>query len=36
MDALPRNVLTLVDGSLMPFDVVVVQPSELLKSRLCL
>jgi hypothetical protein len=36
MDALPRNVLTVVDGSLMPFDVVVVQPSELLKSRLCL
>ncbi len=36
MDALPCNVLTLEDGSLMPFDVVVVQPSELLKSRLAL
>ena len=34
MDALPRNVLTLINGSLMPFDVVVIQPSEFLKSRL--
>lgn len=34
MDALPRNVLTLTNGSLMPFDVVVVQPSDFLKSRL--
>ena len=34
LDALPRNVLTREDGSLMPFDVVVVQPSEMLKSRL--
>lgn len=36
MDALPRNVLTLEDGRLMPFDVVIIQPSELLKSRLAL
>lgn len=34
MDALPRNVLTLEDGNLMPFDVVIVQPSQSLKSRL--
>jgi hypothetical protein len=34
MDALPRNVLTLEDGTLMPFDVVIVQPSQSLKSRL--
>ena len=34
MDALPRNVLTLGDGILMPFDVVVVQPSDYFKSRL--
>ena len=34
MDALPRNVLTLEDGKLMPFDVVIVRPSESLKSRL--
>jgi len=34
MDALPRNVLTLRDGKLMPFDVVIVRPSDHLKSRL--
>lgn len=34
MDALPRNVLTLDDDSLMPFDVVIVLPSQSLKSRL--
>jgi hypothetical protein len=34
MDALPRNVLTLRDGSRMPFDVVIVRPSEYLKSKL--
>jgi hypothetical protein len=34
MDALPRNVLTLEDGNLMPFDVVIVRPSQSLKSRL--
>jgi len=34
MDALPRNVLTLEDGNLMPFDVVIVQPSASLKSSL--
>lgn len=34
MDALPRNVLTLEDGRLMPFDVVIVRPSAYLKSRL--
>lgn len=34
MDALPRNVLTLADGKLMPFDVVIVRPSAYLKSRL--
>jgi hypothetical protein len=34
MDALPRNVLTLPDGNLMPFDVVIVRPSSYLKSRL--
>jgi len=34
MDALPRNVLTLDDGKLMPFDVVIVRPSGSLKSRL--
>jgi hypothetical protein len=34
MDALPRNVLTMLDGNLMPFDVVIVRPSESLKSRL--
>jgi hypothetical protein len=34
MDALPRNVLTLRNGNLMPFDVVIVRPSEHLKSRL--
>lgn len=36
MDALPRNVLTLRDGSRMPFDVVIVRPSEYLKSKLAL
>jgi hypothetical protein len=34
MDALPRNVLTLPDGNLMPFDVVILRPSDYLKSRL--
>ncbi len=34
MDALPRNVLTLEDGKVMPFDVVIVNPSEILKSKL--
>lgn len=34
MDAFPRNVLTLISGELMPFDVVIVQPSESLKARL--
>lgn len=34
MDALPRNVLTLKNGDVMPFDVVIVQPSANLKSRL--
>lgn len=34
MDALPRNVLTQEDGSLMPFDVVIVRPSKSLKSSL--
>lgn len=34
MDALPRNVLTLEDGKVMPFDVVIVQPSQSLKSKL--
>lgn len=34
LDALPRNVLTLADGNLMPFDVVIVRPDEMLKSRL--
>lgn len=34
MDALPRNVLTLDDGKLMPFDVVIIRPSGYLKSRL--
>lgn len=34
MDALPRNVLTLEDGSLKPFDVVIVRPSQSLKSKL--
>jgi hypothetical protein len=34
MDALPRNVLTLQNGSLMPFDVVIVRPSDYLKSKL--
>ncbi len=34
MDALPRNVLTTADGNLMPFDVVIVRPDELLKSRI--
>lgn len=32
--AKPRNVLTLRNGDLMPFDVVIVRPSEHLKSRL--
>lgn len=34
MDALPRNVLTLEDGKIMPFDVVIVKPSESLKAKL--
>lgn len=34
MDALPRNVLTLEDGKLMPFDVVIVQPSQSMKLKL--
>jgi hypothetical protein len=34
MDALPRNVLTLDEGTIMPFDVVIVKPGELLKSKL--
>jgi hypothetical protein len=34
LDALPRNVLTLDRGGILPFDVVVVQPSYHLKSRL--
>jgi len=34
MDALPRNVLTLTNSSLMPFDVVIVRPSDYLKTRL--
>jgi hypothetical protein len=34
MDALPRNVLTFPDGTVMPFDVVVVRPTEDLKSKL--
>jgi hypothetical protein len=34
MDALPRNVLTLANGGLMPFDVVILRPSDYLKSRL--
>jgi hypothetical protein len=34
MDALPRNVLTLANGDLMPFDVVILRPSDYLKSRL--
>jgi hypothetical protein len=34
MDALPRNVLTLENGEIMPFDVVIVRPSESLKSKL--
>ncbi len=33
MDALPRNVLTLESGELMPFDVVIVKPDEILKAR---
>jgi hypothetical protein len=31
---LVRNVLALEDGNLMPFDVVIVRPSQSLKSRL--
>jgi len=34
MDALPRNVLTFLDGTVMPFDVVIVRPSPYLKSKL--
>ncbi|MEI6674977.1 MAG: hypothetical protein WCO57_07355 [Verrucomicrobiota bacterium] len=34
MDALPRNVLTLELGKVMPFDVVIVMPDEMLKSKL--
>ena len=34
MDALPRNVLTLEDGKVMPFDVVIVQPSQSMKLKL--
>jgi hypothetical protein len=34
MDALPRNVLTFPDGTVMPFDVVVVRPTDDLKSKL--
>lgn len=34
MDAFPRNVLTLTDGDIFPFDVVIVQPSDNLKARL--
>jgi hypothetical protein len=34
LDALPRNVLTLTTGSLMPFDVVIVRPSAEVKSSL--
>ena len=34
MDALPRNVLTLENGTLMPFDVVIVQPSHSMKLKL--
>ena len=33
LDALPRNVLTLKSGDLMPFDVVIVKPDEMLKAR---
>lgn len=34
MDALPRNVLTLEDGKVMPFDVVIVQPTQSMKLKL--
>lgn len=34
LDALPRNVLTLQGDELMPFDVVMVKPEEMLKSKL--
>jgi hypothetical protein len=34
MDALPRNVLTFPDGTVMPFDVVVVRPTGDLKWKL--
>lgn len=34
LDALPRNVLTLEGGQLMPFDVVVVRPTDELRSSL--
>lgn len=34
MDALPRNVLTLEGGMVIPFDVVIVQPSQSMKLKL--
>ena len=34
LDAFPRNVLTLESGKIMPFDVVIVRPDDLLMSRL--
>lgn len=34
LDALPRNVLTLEDGELMPFDVVIVRPTEEVRNSL--
>jgi hypothetical protein len=34
MDALPRNVLTLEGGMVIPFDVVIVQPSHSMKLKL--
>jgi len=34
LDALPRNVLTRPDGSIFPFDVVIVQPNDDLKWSL--
>jgi len=34
LDALPRNVLTLEDGQLMPFDVVIVRPTDEVRGSL--
>jgi len=33
MDAIPRNVLTLENGDIMPFDVVIVKPSQAVKNK---